>query len=372
MNTLEKLKILGAGAKYDTSCGGDERKKHPEQPLYGIYNAIAYGKCFPMLKVLQTNSCAHDCKYCVNSCRERARATFEPGELAGVFGEFAKKGLVEGLFLSSAVGGDPDLASERMLETAEIVRGKLGFGGYIHLKALPGASRDCIERLCGLANRVSINIEAPSAGRMNELSSTKAFRNDILRRMGWLGQMKRSGRLTNFTTQFVVGANGESDLEYLQMCEWMYGNLGLWRAYFSSFSPVRGTGLERRIAESPLREHALYQADWLLRVYGFRFEEIEGLTGKGGRLPVGEDLKLKYANSRKELYPVEVNEAKFSELIWVPGIGPTSASRIMKARNAGKKISGLRELGDFGVALKRATNFIVIDGAGRQSRLGEY
>ncbi|MFH0817479.1 MAG: radical SAM protein [Candidatus Micrarchaeota archaeon] len=372
MNTLEKLKILGAGAKYDTSCGGDERKKNPEQPLYGIYNAIAYGKCFPMLKVLQTNNCVHDCKYCVNSCKGRERATFEPRELAGVFGNFLQKRYVEGMFLSSAVGGDPDIATERMIETAEIVRGKLGFGGYIHLKALPGTSRDYIERLCELANRVSINVEAPSAGRMNELSSTKAFRTDILRRMGWLGEMKRRGRLTNFTTQFVVGANGESDLEYLRMSKRMYENFDLWRAYFSSFSPVKGTGLEARNAENPMREHALYQADWLLRVYGFGFGEIESIAGKDERLPVGKDLKMAYAEARKDLYPVDVNEAKFSELVRVPGIGTISANRILRARAEGKKISSLSELKGMGVAIKRANCFVTVDGSARQSRLGEY
>ncbi len=372
MNTVEKLKILGASAKYDTSCGGDERRKRPEQPQYGIYNAIAYGKCFPMLKVLQTNACVHDCKYCINSCKGREKTAFEPRELANVFGNFLRMGYVEGMFLSSAVGDDPDLATEKMIETAEIVRGGLGFGGYIHLKALPGSSRDYVERLCELANRVSINIEAPSAGRMNELSSTKAFRNDILRRMGWLGEMKRIGRLTNFTTQFVVGANGESDLEYLRMSKWMYGHFGLWRAYFSSFSPVPGTGLEKRVPENPLREHALYQADWLLRDYGFEVEEVEEIVGENGRLPVGEDLKMTFAEARPDAYPVDVNDAKFSELVRVPGIGPTSANRIVRARNEGKRITSIGDLRTAGVALKRAANFITIDGNGRQSRLGGY
>lgn len=372
MNTLEKLRILGSGAKYDTSCGGDNRKKNPEIPTHGIYNAIAYGKCMPMLKVLQTNSCIHDCRYCVNSCKKENRATFEPVELSNLFGNFLQKGYVEGLFLSSAVAGDPDAASERMIETAELIRGKLGFRGYIHLKALPGVSRDNLERLCSLANRVSINIEAPSTGRLNELSGTKEFKTDILRRMGWLSGLKRQGKLTNFTTQFVVGANGESDLEYLQMCRWMYEHLELWRAYFSSFSPVSGTPLERGAAASPLREHALYQADWLYRVYGFGFGELEDMADDDGFLPLGTDLKLSYANANCDRYPVDINSAPFTELVTVPGIGPLSAERIVKKRNAGGRIAGLGELREMGVALKRAMNYITIDGSMRQSRLGEY
>jgi len=372
MNTLEKLKILGTGAKYDTSCGGDNRKKHPEMPVYGIYNAVAYGKCMPMLKVLQSNTCVHDCKYCVNSCKDGPQASFEPKELAGVFENFFKKGYVEGLFLSSAVTGDPDLATEKMVETAEIVRRKIGFTGYVHLKALPGVSRTNLERLCGLANRVSINIEAPSKGRMNELSGTKDFGTDILRRMEWLSELKRKGRLTNFTTQFVVGANGETDLEYLGMCREMYGKLDLWRTYFSSFSPVFGTPLGNKEPQNPLREHALYQADWLYRVYGFEFEEVTGIMNDEGFLPVGKDLKLEYANRKYERCVVDINKAKFTELVRVPGIGPLSAERILKRRNACGKISSLGELKDIGVTLKRAANFITINGNGRQSRLGEY
>ncbi|MFH1447944.1 MAG: radical SAM protein [Candidatus Micrarchaeota archaeon] len=370
MNTLEKLKILGAGAKYDTSCGGDERKRYPEKPVYGIYNAIAYGKCMPLLKVLQSNHCIHDCKYCFNS-RDCKRTSFEPGELAGVFRNFLSKGYVEGLFLSSGVVGDPDLAVEKVIETAEIVR-KGGFGGYMHLKALPGVSRSNLERLGELADRVSINIEAPSKGRLNELSGTKDFRIDILRRMGWLGEMKRKGRLKNFTTQFVLGANDESDIEYLDTCRWMYGKLGLWRAYFSAFSPVKGTPLGHKKGENPLREHALYQADWLYRVYRFAFEEVRGMVDESGFLPLGKDLKLHYANGVMANCPVDVNSAKFSELLRVPGIGPRSAERIMKKRTAGKRITGIGELKTMGVVVKRAMNFIIMDGGGRQGRLFEY
>jgi len=371
MNTLEKLKVLGSGAKYDTSCGGDNRKTHPEQPVYGIYNAVAYGKCMPMLKVLQSNKCIHDCRYCANSCRELPRASFEPKELAGVFENFLKKGYVEGLFLSSAVDGNQDLAAEKMIETAEIIRGRIGFRGYIHLKALPGTSRDCVERLCELANRVSINIEAPSKGRLNELSGTKDFGTDILRRMEWLSELKRKGRLTNFTTQFVVGANGETDLEYMEMCRRMYGDLDLWRVFFSSFSPIKGTPLEARAGQSPLREHALYQADWLYRVYGFGFEEVRGIMSDDGFLPIGKDLKFEFANRKLEK-AVDINKAKFTELVRVPGIGPLSAEKILKRRNAGGRISSLGELKDMGIAMKRAANFITIDGSMRQSRLGEY
>lgn len=369
MNTLEKLKVLGAGAKYDTSCGGDNRKTHPEMPVYGIYNAVAYGKCMPLLKVLQSNHCIHDCRYCANSgCVKKA--SFRPRELAGVFQNFLRKGYVEGLFLSSAIDRDPEQAAARMIETAEIVRAG-GFKGYIHLKALPGISRSSLGRLCGLADRVSINVEAPSRGRMNELSSTKNFGTDILRRMAWLGEMKGKGRMRNFTTQFVLGANDETDIEYLRMSRWMCSNLGLWRSYFSAFSPVMGTPLEDREKENPKREHALYQADWLHRVYGFGLEEVESLADEDGFLPLEKDLKMCYANGRKTAYPVDVNRASFSELLRVPGIGPVGAERIVKRRHRGVNVSGLGELRDMGVVVKRAMNFIVLDG-GRQSRLCDY
>ncbi len=372
MNTLEKLAVLGSGAKYDTSCGGDERKKHPEKPVYGIYNAIAYGKCVPLLKVLVTNRCIHDCRYCVNTCGNRIKADFELRELAGVFGNFLRKGYIEGMFLSSAVCGDPDSSGEKIIEAAEIVRKEMKFRGYIHLKALPGMSRENLERMCMLADRVSINIEAPSSGRLNELSSTKEFGTDIMRRMEWLSEMKKTGKLANFTTQFVVGANGESDLEYMQMCRRLYMGFGLWRAYFSSFSPVKGTGLEAMPAENPAREHALYQADWLYRVYGFRFFELEALAGKSGNFPLGKDLKLELANANPSLYPIDVNSAPFSELIRVPGIGPKSAENLLRKRNSGKRISGLGELRSLGVVVKRASNFIEMDGFGKQCRLFEF
>jgi predicted DNA-binding helix-hairpin-helix protein len=326
----------------------------------------------PMLKVLQTNNCIHDCRYCVNSCKDGPRASFEPEELAWVFENFLKRGYVRGLFLSSAVSGDPDLASERMIETAELIRGKMGFRGYVHLKVLPGTSRSNVERVCSLANRVSINMEAPSRTRLSELSSTKEFKNDILRRMGWLGEMKRTGRLANFTTQFVVGANGESDMEYLSGCVRLYGGFGLWRPYFSLFKPVKGTALQGSTQGNPLREHALYQADWLLRAYGFRLEELRDIANDDGLLPLGRDLKLECAKRNGHAFPVDINSAKYGELLRVPGIGPVSAGRIVRARNEGRGIGEAAELRKMGVVLRRAEGFVEIGSSGRQSRLVEY
>jgi predicted DNA-binding helix-hairpin-helix protein len=267
------------------------------------------------------------------------------------------------MFLSSGVGGTPDMVTEKMIETARIVRDEHGFRGYMHLKVLPGTSYEHVKELAQYADRLSVNLEAPNQGRFTELSSTKEYRTDLLRRLGWLKGLNPPGGIT---TQFVVGAGGESDLEYLEMTDWLYKKMSLRRVYYSAFDPVRSTTFEGRKKVPLMREHRLYQADWLLRKYGFSFCEVRETLNEDGNLNLKKDPKEVYAENHPELYPVNVENADYEELVRVPGIGPRSAVRIVKWG-----VRTMRQLKEAGVVLKRAAPYLEIDG-NRQMRLSYY
>lgn len=341
MEITQKLRLLGASSQWDT-CGPGTN----EQALPGVYHAkTSHGSC-RLMKVLYTNQCVHDCKYCCNSTScKRERAAFEPRELAGAFMSYVRMRAVEGLFLSSSVAGDPDRVTDGMIETARLIRITHRFRGYIHLKVLPGVSHDRVRQLCSLADRVSINLEAPTTSRMGELSSTKEYHTDLLRRMAWLKKLtgKKESAPAGHTTQFVVGAAGESDKEVLTMLNWLYEKMNLRRGYFSAFDPIEGTPLEKGEKVSPVREHRLYQTDWLLRVYGFSFNEITSVLDKHENLPLKEDPKFILARMNRDRFPIEVNEADRGELLRVPGIGPQAVNRILNLRE-NIKINSLKEL----------------------------
>ncbi len=324
-----------------------------------------------LFKVLLTNVCTNDCAYCVNQVgRDHPRAAFAPQELAGLFMELHRKKLVRGLFLSSGIAGSPSRTMQDMVDTVEILRQRHEFKGYVHLKIMPGASQDCVEAACRVANRVSINMEAPTSHHLARLSSRKDLYEGIVERMRWAKQVMsgneglvRSGQ----TTQFVVGAAGETDRDILRTTGALYREIGLRRVYFSAFQPVADSPLEGRSPTPPMREHRLYQADWLLRVYGFSSYDLELALGDRDQLSLVRDPKLVIARRQPWLFPVDVNRAAFEDLLRVPGIGPLSASRIVEARR-NHSISSLAQLAKMGVVTKRAGRFIWLKGTSAHER----
>jgi predicted DNA-binding helix-hairpin-helix protein len=337
-----KLRLLGeqsgfdlAGAR-DGAPSADCRARDPF-----VYNALLPGGgALRQLKVLLDNACPNDCAYCAQRAgRDTPRDRFSPEELAKLFDALIRADRVDALFLSSGLGGNAVRTMDRMLAAAELVR-RGGFAGFIHLKILPGAELAQVERAAQLAQRLSINLEVPDDARLQALSGRKSLQGDILQRLEWIARVVvgRRALARSHTTQFVVGAAGESDAEILAVAERLYRDLGLGRAYYSAFAPVPGTPLEHHPPAAPLRQHRLYQADFLMRRYGFSGREIP--MDADGRLDLDEDPKTLWARRHPEHFPVDVVRADREELLRVPGLGPLSVSRILAARGSG----GIRDL----------------------------
>jgi len=344
------------------------RPRVPEgfAPEHRVSHVAVRGRRMPVLKILQTSACERDCFYCpFRAGRDFRRETLSPDDLAYTFDQMVRAGLVEGLFLSSGVVGTAR-SMDRMIATAELLRRKYGFRGYIHLKLLPGAEPAHIERAIALADRVSVNLEAPNPQRLERLAPHKEFRGalwgTLLRAAAMIRDARQAGRpvaRAGTVTQFVVGPAGESDRELLSTTQALYDARALTRAYFSAFSPVPDTPLEGEPPTSLLREYRLYQSDFLMRYYGFRADEL--VYDASGYLPLDRDPKLAWALAHPERFPVEVNRAGRFELLRVPGIGPRAADRILKARRWGR----LRDLGQLrrlGVNTSRAAPFLLLDG----------
>ena len=364
LDTAQKVEILGDAARYDICRGcGTEASRVRDDVGRWIYPAVRPdGSKIALLKVLFTNACDGDCAYCANRRgRDSRRVGFRAPELARLFERLRRRALVQGLFLSSGICGSPDRMMERMIITTEIVRFRYNFRGYIHLKILPGADLASVERAVQLADRVSLNLEAPNAARLARITQNKDFEEDLLERMRWARRFirdKTSARTTQ-TTQFVIGASDESDHEVLETTTKLYQEIGLHRAYFSAFQPVPDTPLENHAPTPLLREHRLYQADFLLRQYGFQFGEL--VFDQEGNLPAYADPKTAWALQHPELFPMEINRASREELLRVPGIGPVSANRIVKLRTKG----AFRSLGDLRklrMVTSRMAPFVLLDG----------
>lgn len=332
------------------------------------------GRQIKLLKTLLTSACERDCFYCpFRAGRDFRRATFKPDEFARVFMELTRKGIAEGTFLSSGIAGGGVLTQDKLIDTAEIMRGKFGFRGYIHLKIMPGAQRDQVYRAMQLADRVSINLEAPNTERLARLAPHKIFIEELFRPLKWVEEIRRSqpaykgwnGRWPSTVTQFVAGGADESDLELLTTTSWLMKNVRLKRAYYSAFKPVPDTPLENKPAVDPLREHRLYQASFLLRDYGFDLEDMPFLSD--GNLPLPTDPKLAWAQANLVERPIEVNKAEKRDLLRIPGVGPKGAQAILDARRTNhlRDLSSLKKLG---VVAERAAPYILLDGkrAGRQ------
>jgi predicted DNA-binding helix-hairpin-helix protein len=368
MDALEKLKLLGPPTCFEPAEEVIGARRPPprqgDDDLSGsIHNAVMPGgKRIALLKTLLTSACERDCAYCAfRQGRDFRRATFTPDELACLFTRLYQKGIAEGIFLSSGVAGGGPRTQDRLIAAAELLRQHYGFRGYIHLKIMPGAEREQIEAAMRLADRVSVNLEAPNTERLACLAPHKVFAEELLQRLRWVEEIRREtpGRWPSSTTQFVVGAAGESDLELLTTTEFLHRQAGLARAYFSRFTPVPDTPLEDHPPTPPSREHRLYQSSFLLRDYGFDVEELP--FDAGGNLPLESDPKLAWARRHLTGAPVEVNTADRRDLLRVPGIGPKGVERILRERRRGQ----LRELSDLrrlGIIAMRAAPFVLLDG----------
>ncbi|MGC9517971.1 MAG: radical SAM protein [Methanomicrobiales archaeon] len=360
------MKILSDSAKFDL-CNyvtpTIENVKKSKIP--GIYHAKS-SKCglIPIFKVLMTNKCNNDCRYCINnSKRNFTRVEYTPEELTDIFLSYYYNNMVDGLFLSSGISKDIDSTMEKMIEVTRLLRVNHGYKGYIHLKILPGTSYDLIKRAMSLSNRVSINIEAATPDGFQELTSTKDYKNDVLRRIKWIDRISKKNpefAPSGQTTQFIIGANTESDEEILKRVEWLSNNLGIKRSYYSPFKPIQDTPLVNIPEPHQKRAPRLYQADVLLNYYGFDLDEI--LFDNHGNLSLKEDPKYLIALSNPEEFPVEINSASFNELIRVPGIGKISARRIISAKKRGHVFNKLSELQNFGVVVNRAETFVKFKG----------
>jgi putative DNA modification/repair radical SAM protein len=362
----EKVEVLGRAAQYDVcgeACGTAAARVRGNLDRW-IYPAVMPdGKRVSLLKVLMTNACERNCAYCANRIgRDAPRTTFSPDELARLFDQMVQRKMVQGLFLSSGIAGGSTRTMDRLLATVEIVRQRYAFDGYVHLKLLPGSTRAQVERAGQLAQRVSVNLEAPNMARLSRIAPNKG-REELLEPMRWASEFIRKGAgswaPSGQTTQFVVGAADESDHEILTTTSYLYDKLDLHRAYFSAFQPVRDTPLEAKPHTPTWREHRLYQCDFLFRLYGFDLGEL--VFAPDGNLPRDADPKTMWAQAHPEYYPVEVNRADRDALLRVPGIGPRSATRIVSARRQGR-LATLRDLRQLGAVATRAAPYVLLGG----------
>ncbi|MEK4325165.1 putative DNA modification/repair radical SAM protein [Paenibacillus sp. FSL R7-0312] len=377
---MEKLEILTASAKYDVACtsSGSDRKGQAgslgSTAAVGICHSFAAdGRCISLLKVLMTNACVYDCAYCINrKSNPVRRAAFTPEEIADLTMQFYRRNYIEGLFLSSGIMRNPDYTTEQLIAALELLRNVYHFNGYIHVKAIPGADDALLSRLGLLADRMSVNIELPSQESLGVLAPDKS-KISILKPMGLIKDKIKENRSdivkynhaprfapAGQSTQMIVGASPDTDYQILNLTEGLYRKYALKRVFFSAYTPVIEDSLLPSLDTKPplLREHRLYQADWLLRFYGFQANELldEAVPNFNPLL----DPKCSWAVNHREQFPVEINRAPYEMLLRVPGIGVRSAQRIVKARRAGTlDFQALKKLG---VVLKRAQFFITCKG----------
>ena len=375
----EKLKILTDAAKYDASCSssGSSRKNTASgigaAESCGICHSwSADGRCISLLKILMTNRCIYDCAYCVNRVgNDIRRALMTPREIADLTIEFYRRNYIEGLFLSSGIYKSPDYTTELLIETARLLREEYKFNGYIHMKGIPGTDEALVQRLAFYADRMSVNIELPSETGLKLLAPHKT-KTGILKPMNSLAggivinryERKKSRKAGIFlpagqTTQMIVGATTDRDRHILRLAESLYKRIHLKRVYYSAYVPVVTDTRLPVVTEPPLkREHRLYQADWLLRFYGFKADEI--LSEDNPDFDLYLDPKACWALRHPEVFPVEINKASYEMLLRVPGIGVLSARRICAARRSA--YLSFYTVKRLGIVMKRAKYFITCKG----------
>ena len=370
MDAISHLRMLSAHMSLEPAEDAEcpELTTRQQQSLNVSHALMPNGKRISLLKTLLTSACERNCCYCpFRAGRDYQRATLRPDEMAGAFMSLNRSGIVQGLFLSSGVAGGSRRTQDQIIATAEILRKKHQFTGYVHLKLMPGAEKAQVERAMQLSNRVSLNLEAPNAQRLERLAPGKTFMEELIHPLRWVDEIRRTqpaqlgwnGRWPSMTTQFVVGAVGESDLELLSTTERLHQQLHLGQAYFSAFKPVRDTPFEELPAESPNRELHLYQASFLLRDYGFNVEELP--FDLKGNLPARSDPKAAWAEINLKDTPVEINRANREELLRIPGIGPKTADAILHFRRFGK-LKSIEDLRRIGLSSTKSSAYILLDG----------
>ena len=375
----EKLRILSDAAKYDVSCSssGSSRKNTSNGLGNAAYSGICHswsadGRCVSLLKILMTNHCIYDCKYCINrKSNDIERAILTSDEIVRLTMNFYRRNYIEGLFLSSGVIKNADYTMEQMIAVAKKLRLEENFNGYIHMKVIPGASQELIHEIGLYVDRVSVNIELAENKALKLLAPDKKP-TDISTSMGLIrkNQIQNTEEKKLFkstpsfipagqTTQMIIGAGGESDFAILNRSENLYKNFGLKRVYYSAYVPVNKSGILANTNAVPmLREHRIYQADWLLRFYNFKAEEI--LDEKNPFIDPLLDPKANWAVQNWHLFPMEINRASYKDLIRIPGIGVTSAKRIVMVRR--HNVIKYEHLKKLGVVIKRAKYFITVNG----------
>lgn len=382
MELLDKLTILTDAAKYDASCTSSGVHRGSQSGKIGntsssvagcCHSFSADGRCISLLKVLMSNCCIYDCKYCVNRrSNDTRRAIFSPKELAELTIQFYRRNYIEGLFLSSGVLKSPDYTTERMIDALRILRQEYGFNGYIHAKAIPGTAPELVQQLGYLADRLSVNIELPSQKSLAALAPDKS-KAAILAPMRLIREQGRQSKeeLMKYrhapafapagqSTQLIVGATEDSDRHILHLTESLYNRYQLKRVFYSAYIPVVENPLLPALHTKPplLREHRLYQADWLLRFYGFSAQEL--LDDNHPNFDPLLDPKCYWAITHPDQFPVEIMTAGLDQLLRVPGIGPVGARRILSARRTG--LLQFEDLRKMGIVLKRAQFFILCGG----------
>ena len=380
MGLMEKLGILADAAKYDVACtsSGVDRKGDGQSVGNCIKAGICHsfagdGRCISLLKILMTNECIYDCKYCINRrSNDVPRAIFTPEEICTLTMEFYRRNYIEGLFLSSGIVQSPDITMELLYRTLFLLRNVYHFNGYIHVKAIPGADSELIRRTGFLADRMSVNLELPTAEGLRALAPNKHRRtiltpmrqiqNEIQANKEELVLYRKAPKFASGgqSTQMIIGATPENDFQILNVAEGLYKRFDLKRVFYSAFVKVNEDKALPALPGGPplLREHRLYQADWLLRFYGFEAKEL--LDEKRPYFNVMLDPKEDWAVRHLEEFPVEVNRAPYEKLLRVPGLGVNSARRIVAARRSARLT--FEDLKKIGVVLKRAIYFITCNG----------
>jgi predicted DNA-binding helix-hairpin-helix protein len=372
MDTIDKLKILSQDSQYDLACACGSNKldrRHRGMEGKWLYPvSLPQGGSSVLLKTLLSNACSNDCKYCpLRSDSNVRRCSLEPEEVARMFMEYLRKHDIFGLFLSSGVINNPDYTMEKLNSVARILRYKHKFKGYIHLKVIPGASDAAIEDALKLASALSLNIETPGKKHFDLLSDKKNYDKDIIRPLKLMSKLTQKGSRysrVRCTTQFIVGASDETDSEIVKYMYGLYDRLDFDRVYFSSYQ--KGLGRpeipgEKAVVANPdkpfMREHRLYQVDFLIRRYGFTNQDI--LLDKSGNLYLDKDPKEVWAERHPEYFPVRINKSDREELLRVPGLGPDSVKKILKMRSEGM-IYRIEDLGIKGKRLEKIKEYVAL------------
>ena len=378
---FDKLNILSDAAKYDVACTSSGVDRQNDGTGIGncyksgiCHSFSADGRCISLLKILFTNECIYDCKYCINrSSNDVPRTAFTPDEICILTMEFYRRNYIEGLFLSSGILISPNYTMELLYATLYKLRNECNFQGYIHVKSIPGASKELIQKVGFLADRMSVNLELPTAeglrllaphkNRKNILTPMRLVQNKMLENKQEIVSYHKAPKFVpaGQSTQMIIGATPETDYQILNVAESLYKNFDLKRVFYSAFIHVNeDSNLPARTDDGPplLREHRLYQADWLLRYYGFEAKEL--LSEENPNFNVLLDPKCNWALKHLGMFPIEINRAEYATLLRVPGIGYKSAGRIVKARRTA--VLGFEDLKKIGVVLKRALYFITCNG----------